>query len=372
MDPVLRSLGVRAPAPGLVRWGLRAWLLVGVLLAAGALAWLLSQVSGLVVPLVLASVVGALFAPTVDRMVRLRVPRPLGAVAVLVGLVAVVVWSVWLVVAAVVDQGSRIKNQVTAGLDVLDTWLQSREVDLGSSGALSDELGGLSDRLLAGIASFVPGLFSGTASFLFGSFVAAFLLYYVLVDWDGLVRWVGGHLGLEPETGAAVVGDAVQSVRRYFGALTASSLVTAVLIGVTARLLDVPLALTIAVITFTTSYVPYLGAIFSGAFATLVALGSAGVETAVLLLVVVLVVQNVVQTVVLTRMTSTALRLHPIVTLGSTLVGAAFAGALGATLSSPMVAAVLLVQRRLGDAGSPEDVGGSDQARPPARTQPGD
>jgi predicted PurR-regulated permease PerM len=90
------------------------------------------------------------------------------------------------------------------------------------------------------------------------------------------------------------------------------------------------------------------------------------------LLVVVLVVQNVVQTVVLTRMTSTALRLHPIVTLGSTLVGAAFAGALGATLSSPMVAAVLLVQRRLRDTGVAEDPAARERARPPAQERSGD
>ena len=137
------------------------------------------------------------------------------------------------------------------------------------------------------------------------------------------------------------------AVRRYFWALTLSAVVTAVLIGGAAWLLGVPLAFTIAVVTLVTSYVPYLGAIVSGAFATLIALGSNGIETAIVILVVILVVQNIVQTIVLVRLAGTALSLHPIVVLGATIVGAAVAGMLGAALASPAVAVAILVQRRL-------------------------
>ncbi|HSO65342.1 MAG TPA: hypothetical protein VLQ78_09605, partial [Ornithinibacter sp.] len=51
----------------IARWGVRSWLLAGVLVAGSIVAWMLSQVSGFVVPLVIASVLGALFAPVVDR-----------------------------------------------------------------------------------------------------------------------------------------------------------------------------------------------------------------------------------------------------------------------------------------------------------------
>jgi hypothetical protein len=61
-----------------------------------------------------------------------------------------------------------------------------------------------------------------------------------------------------------------------------------------------PLAFTVALVTFVTSHVPYLGAIFSGAFAFLVALGASGLTEATILLIVILVVQNVVQTVMTT------------------------------------------------------------------------
>ena len=99
---------------------------------------------------------------------------------------------------------------------------------------------------------------------------------------------------------------------------------------------------------------PYVGAIVSGAFACLIALGSNGIEAAIVMLVVILVVQNIVQTIVLVKLAGAALSLHPIVVLGATIIGAAVAGMLGAALASPAVAVALTVRRRLASAAAGE------------------
>jgi putative heme transporter len=341
------------------RWGTRSWLILGVigLLAAGV--WLLSQVSGFIVPLIVAGVLGALFVPVVEWLHDRGVPRWGGALAVLLFLTVVVLGSMWLVLAGIVAQYPTISDQVSAGLETLDGWLEEQGVDIGSGGSLTDLLGAGANDALGGLTAVLPGVFSSTVSIAIGVAMGAFLVYYVLVDWHSLSSWVGRHMGLDPDTGSAIVGDAVMSVRRYFGSLTLSAVVTAVLIGGTALLLDVPLAFTIAVITLVTSYIPYLGAIVSGAFATIVALGSNGLTTALILLAVILVVQNVVQTIILARLASTALSLHPIVVLGSTIIGAALAGMLGAALSSPAVAVGVMVHRRLTAATAHVDAAGA-------------
>ncbi len=128
-------------APGLVRWGLRSWLLVGVLVLATSVLWLLSQVSGFVVPLVIAAVLGALFAPLVDRLRAHGVPRPGGALLVLLGLTAVVVGSIWLVVRGIVAQAPQIGAQVTAGLDTLTSRLADQGIDVGSGASVKDRWG---------------------------------------------------------------------------------------------------------------------------------------------------------------------------------------------------------------------------------------
>ena len=52
--------------------------------------------------------------------------------------------------------------------------------------------------------------------------------------------------------------------------------------------LGVPLAGTIAVVTFITAYVPFVGAFVAGAFAVMIALGAKGTSTALIMLVIVL------------------------------------------------------------------------------------
>lgn len=363
-----RSAGWSAAAsPGLVRWGLRSWLLVGVLALGAVVLWLLAQVSGFVVPLVISAVLGALFAPLVDRLHARGVPRAGGAVLVLLGLATVVIGSIWLVVAGILEQGPQIRSQAQAGLDTLSSWLASRGVDIGSGAAAADQVGSASGQALGGVVSALSGTVSSLVSIGIAAAMGAFLVYYVLSDWHRVTGWLGAHVGLDPRTGTEIVGDAALSVRRYFWALTISAVVTAVLIGGTAWLLGVPLAFTIAVVTLVTSYVPYLGAIVSGAFATLIALGANGLETAIVILVVILVVQNIVQTIVLVKLAGNALSLHPIVVLGSTIIGAALFGILGAALSSPAVAVAIMVRRRLGADPAAQQAPEAGDLEPPAQ-----
>ncbi len=355
-EPRSSSVWAASAAPGLARWGVRSWLLLGVLGLSAVVLWLLSQVSGFVVPLVLAAVLGALFAPLVERLQARGVPRSVGALLVLLSLVVVVAGSIWLVVAGIVGQSGQISAEVTKGLDTLSSWLSSHGIDIGSGASATDQVGSATGEALGGVMGALATTFSSVLSLGIAAAIGAFLLYYVLIDWAGLCRWVGAHLGLDEGTGAEIVEDSAVAVRRYFWALTLSAVVTAVLIGGTAWVLGVPLAFTIAVVTLVTSYIPYLGATLSGAFATLIALGANGIDAAIIMLVVILVVQNIVQTIVLVRLAGTALSLHPIVVLGATIVGAAIAGMLGAALASPAVAVGILVQRRLSGGARPAEL----------------
>ncbi|MCL8026571.1 AI-2E family transporter [Nocardioides bruguierae] len=359
--------GGPAPAPEwLVRWGLRGWLALGALGLVAVLMSISATLSGVVVPLAVAILLGALLVPVVDALERVRVPRAWGAVLVLVALVGVVAWSLWLTITGVAEKGPEIADALTSGTAVAQDWVGSLGGGDGTSPAELDEA---TRQLLGGLAGLVPGLvgsvFSSAAAFVIGLVVGGFFFYYVLVDWSALVAWAGRLVSSQRVPGAVVIEEAVGAVRAYFGGVTLSALVTVVLIGGTALVLGVDLWITIAVVTFVTSYVPYLGAIVSGAFATVVALGTEGPTAAIVMLVVILVVQNVVQTVVMTKLTSEALHIHPIVNLASTLVGGALAGILGATLSAPAVATALRIRALLDSAGADsQDGGGQDDGDP--------
>ena len=111
-------------------------------------------------------------------------------------------------------------------------------------------------------------------------------------------------------------------------------------------LLGLPLALPIAVVTFATSYIPYIGAIFAGAFAFLVALGSGGIQSAFIVLAVIIIMQSVIQTIMLNKISSEQLNVHPIVNLAATIIGGTVLGLVGATLASPITAVVISTVHR--------------------------
>ena len=69
--------------------GFSSWMLVGFVLIIVGVIWLLAETSTIVMPVIVASVLGAVAGPAVDWLERHRVPRIGGAVLVLLGLVAV-------------------------------------------------------------------------------------------------------------------------------------------------------------------------------------------------------------------------------------------------------------------------------------------
>jgi predicted PurR-regulated permease PerM len=284
--------------------------------------------------------------PVVDRLAA-HMGRKAAAAIVLLGLIAVTVGAVSIAIVGIVDQAPQIRAELAAGIDTIRDALADAGIELPTADDIVDQAEAIIADPTPGAGSALGSAFSSFAAFLAGTAVGLFLLFYLLADWRMLTGWVGTHLSVPEDLGAGIVEDAVWSVRRYFSALTVTSLVTAVIIGVTAALLGVPLAFTIALVTFVTSYVPYVGAFVSGAFAVLIALGAGGVSDAIVILGVILLVQIVVQPILQNRMTASELDLHPVVSFGSTIVGGAVAGVLGATLSAPIVAMIVRITDRV-------------------------
>jgi predicted PurR-regulated permease PerM len=342
-----RPLG-RPPLSRVPDWlwrsGVTAWMLIGLLIVVVAIYLGLSQISTLVSPLVVAVVMGMLFYPLVDRLERLGLKRGMGASVILASLAVIITLSVFLAVRGIFDQADVIADQVQRGWEQVQDILTDLGIDLSE---VEEIIGNLGSGASGGIGSLVTATVSSVGLFFVGVFIGTFLLYYLLKDWPVLTSWVAGHMGLPSDLGRGLIDDATTSIRQYFYALTLTSIPIAVIIGLVMWALGLPLAFTVLLVTFVTAYIPYLGAILSGAFATLVALGSGGITEAVIVLAAVLITQNLLQTLMLTRLSSATLSIHPIVNFGSTIIGATLAGVLGATLSAPVVASVIAAQRRL-------------------------
>ena len=117
----------------------------------------------------------------------------------------------------------------------------------------------------------------------------------------------------------------------------------AVLIGGGAFLLGIPLAGTIAVVTFLGAYIPYLGAWTAGAFSVVLALGGAGTDAAIAMAVLQLLGNGILQQMVQPFAYGAALDLHPLAVLIVTIGGGALFGAAGLILAAPLTSAVVRI-----------------------------
>jgi predicted PurR-regulated permease PerM len=121
-------------------------------------------------------------------------------------------------------------------------------------------------------------------------------------------------------------------------------------VGLGALALGVPLAGTIAVVTFVTAYVPFVGAFVAGAFAVIIALGANGTTTALIMLVIVIAANGLLQNVVQPFAMGSALDLNPLVVLVLTIGAGCIFGMLGLVLAAPIASAAVHITRDLAKA----------------------
>ena len=147
-----------------------------------------------------------------------------------------------------------------------------------------------------------------------------------------------------------ITGHVVTGVRRYFIGVTIVAGFNAIVVTLGAIILNVPLAGTIGVVTLVTAYVPFVGAIVSGAFAVLLALGSQGTTTALIMLVIVILANGALQNIVQPIAMGAVLSMNPLLILVVTISVGVFFGTLGMMLAAPITSAIIQVSRDLGRA----------------------
>jgi predicted PurR-regulated permease PerM len=338
----LRELSAVFSAP---RWlrdlGVAAWLLVGVAALLVGVTWILGITSTIVIPVLVGLVISTVGSPAVSWLHGHRVPRALGALVVLLFVIAIGGLIVFLVIGGVRAQSDTIAAEASAAADKFRNWLTDLGMnDSGASASSNDLKSSVPDV----ISVFTKGLAAGISGLTsLGFFIAfsSFSTFMLLKDGPLLRRWLNGHLAVPSLVAETITGRVIRSVRQYFLGTTIVAAFNAVVVGVGALLLDVPLAGTIAVVTFVTAYIPFVGAFVSGAFAVVLALGANGTSTAAIMLVIVLLANGLLQNIVSPIAMGATLRMNPLLILVVTISAGAFFGTAGLILAAPLTAAAI-------------------------------
>ena len=336
--------------------GIVSWLIIGMAGVIALTGWFFAVSASITVPLTIAAVIGMIAYPLCERMIAHRVPKSVAALIVILMLMVIVVVVAWIVFVSVVSQMPNIQAQLQAGVASLTADLKAQGIDAESVNAAltTGQETAKSAASGGGLVKSVASTLSSTLSSLFRRGVrsvhrldAALLRAVRLPNHDELAQHShgpsAGRIGRGRHRGRRL------AMRGYFRATTITGFAIGPVIGATMLLMGVPLAVTVALVTFLTCYIPFFGAIISD-LAFFVALSSNGLPTAIALLVIVLLTQNVLQTAIDAGVMGASLKLHPLVILVVTMLGGIFAGILGAALAAPLAALVLNAGRRLSEA----------------------
>jgi putative heme transporter len=169
----------------------------------------------------------------------------------------------------------------------------------------------------------------------------------VLKDGPVMRRFINRHMGVPVRDAEVVTANVAQSLRNYFLGVSIIAAFNAVVIGLAALIIGVPLAGTIAVVTFVGAFVPFVGAWVSGAFAVLIALGTVGSDAALILGIVALLANSVLQQLIQPFVMGATLSLNPLVVLVVTIGAGALFGMVGLTLAAPLTSAAVHISSDL-------------------------
>ncbi|HEU5107566.1 MAG TPA: AI-2E family transporter, partial [Micromonosporaceae bacterium] len=293
-------------------------------------------------PVILAVVFAAILLPVVDRLARHGWPRALSASLLCLAVPAVLVLIVLLVVRGLTGEDERLRETV----EEAGRWL-NEQYGFDPSGLLDaaqrrEVLLGLTTGLVQGAAA----LFALALSVLIGVYV----LFFILKDAPRFADSAAERLPLPGDAVRGMLRFAREGISKYMVGTTAIAVIDTIAITLGAAVLRLPLLGVLALVTFVAAYVPYLGAWVSGALAVIVALGAGGVDAAVWMLVIVLITQNLIEGVARPLAFGVVLKMHPLVVMAVSAIGAAVGGIMGVFLAPPLTAIAIHWTRTIREA----------------------
>jgi predicted PurR-regulated permease PerM len=321
------------------RLAIRAIQVIVVVLVVAGIVFAVQYVTVVTIPLVLALIFAAAFAPAMGWMRRHRVPSLAATILTLLAVVVMLGLVAWLIVWAVQSQWDELSTQAQEGLNQLIGWINTLPF-APTDAQLQDWGNQLVDFITS--AQFGTGALAGVsavANFVTGFVLLVTILFFFLKDgpqmWEFLLRPFHG----EHYARARRIGDKTITVLgSYVRGTAAVALVDAIGILIGLLILQVPLAIPLAVLVFLLAFIPIVGATLAGFLAALVALVANGWVNALLVVGVVVLVNQLEGDFLQPVLMGRSMKLHAFVVLVALAVGTVLGGIVGTLLAVPIAA----------------------------------
>ncbi|WP_405444421.1 AI-2E family transporter [Streptomyces niveus] len=320
--------------------------LLVILVMAGVTLWLLGRMWSVVWPLIVGLLLTTLTWPPARFLRRHGWPPALAASVVMVLFLAAAVGVAALIAVPVASQSGELATGVADGIDKVREWAAGPPLNIDDdeiTGALDSGMARLQDSVGSMVTTVVTGV-STVVNGVVTAVLALFLMFFFLKDGPKFQPWLTRQLPGRLATDIPVVAArSWDTLGAFVRSQAFVGLLDAVFIGLGLWIVDVPLVLPLAVLTFVSAFVPVVGALFAGLVAVLIALVSNGPTDALIVLAVIIVVQQLEGNVFQPMIQSRGLGLHAAVILLAVTLGASLAGIVGSLLAVPIAALIAVV-----------------------------
>ena len=338
-------------------WSIRALQVLLLLTLVSVIVFALTQIKLVVIPVLIALIFAAAASPLVVWMRRKGVGRALSTWITLLGGILVFGGLITAIVFAVRDQWGELSDSAVEGFEQLKGFALDGPFPIDQD-ALDEAWNAIID--FATSATFGLGAIQGVsaaAEVVTGIILGVVILFFFLKDgdriWEFFLRPLRGE---RLDRGHRIGHTAVRTLGGYVRGTATVAAVDAFGIGIGLLILQVPLALPLAVIVFLGAFIPLVGATVAGILAAVVALVTNGWVVALIVLgIVVLVNQlegNFLQPVVMAQ----SLSIHPLVILVALTAGTILGGIVGAGLAVPIAAVGWAILKTWNESGAKPDL----------------
>ena len=324
-------------------WSWRALVIAAVV---ALFIYLVITLREIVVPFMVAILLAALLVPLVKFLVRHRWPKWLAVALAEIGIIAVVAGLVLLVVLQVRSGFPDLQKQSIEAYANFKQYLLASPLHLTESD-INGYLGQVGAALQKDSRVLVTGAvtFGATAGHvLAGMLLTLFATLFMLIDGKGIWAWV---VRLFPKKARLAVDGSGRAgwvtLTNFVRVQIFVAFVDAVGIGLGAWIIGLffggfPLVIPITIAVFLGSFIPVVGALFSGVLAIFIALVYLNPVAALLMLAVVIAVQQIEGHVLQPFIMGTAVKVHPLAVVFAVAAGGFLAGIPGALFAVPVVA----------------------------------
>jgi len=280
----------------------------------------LKKIDGILVGLFVSYLIMAAVNPLVNILEKFKIPRPVSALIILIGILFTIISTIAALIPPIVDQTGAFLSQLPKLLGQLGVQLDQSLV--------SSQLGSIPQNAF----KVISGVFSNALAV----FTILVISFYMILERRHLSGWLTRWFG----DSEAVIEDLLVKIEIKIGAWIRGQVILSLIIGITVYIglisLSIPYAVPLAIIAGLMESIPNIGPTVSMVPAAVVGFTISPLHGGAVILLYFLIQQfenNLIVPLVMRR----AVGLNPLIVIISLMIGLALGGPAGAVLSIPVV-----------------------------------